>query len=224
MTNPIPEDAGNTGIADASDRHTIITAKTAKVAKLAPDKNLFISTISHYLAHFWLSAGGWRMVGDWPDLPKAVLLAAPHTSNWDGFNMLAAAAYFRIDLKWMGKKELTTGPLGRFVRAAGCVPVDRDGRHDMVTQMANALKAAEHMILAISPEGTRSKTPGWRSGFYHIAHQGGVPIIFSVLDYGTKTIRISGYLEPSGDYEADLKIIRSHYQTARGKLNDRYTS
>ncbi|MEL6790101.1 MAG: 1-acyl-sn-glycerol-3-phosphate acyltransferase [Pseudomonadota bacterium] len=224
MTDSTGDNPGEPAIAEASDRHTVITTKTARVAELAPGKNALISTISHHIAHGWLRAGGWRMVGDWPDLPKAVLLAAPHTSNWDGFNMLAAAGYFRIDLKWMGKKELTTSPLGSLVRAAGCVPVDRDGRHDMVTQMANALKAAKHMILAISPEGTRAKTPGWRSGFYHIAHQAGVPIIFSVLDYGTKTIRISGHLQPSGDYEADLDIIRSHYQTARGKLNDRYTS
>jgi len=207
-------------IAPETDRHTVITTNTAKPSKggglLAP--------FSRLICGAYLRLGGWKMIGDWPDLPKAVLLAAPHTSNWDGFNMLAAAGWYRIDLKWMGKKELTTGPLGGLVRAAGCVPVDRDGRNDMVTQMAEAFGQTDNMILAISPEGTRAKTPGWRSGFYHIAHKAGVPVIFSVLDYGTRTIRISGFLFPSGDYEADLVTIRSHYQTARGKINEQYTS
>lgn len=207
-------------IAPESDQHKIITGEAAKPA---PGKGV-VGEISRFLCGSYLKLSGWQMAGAWPDIPKAVLLAAPHTSNWDGFNMVAAAGFFRIDLKWMGKKELTTGPLGWIARASGCVPVDREGGQDTVGQMTQAFADTDAMILAISPEGTRAKTPGWRSGFYHIAHQAGVPIIFSVLDYGTKTIRISGYIWPSGNYEEDLLIIRSHYTTARGLINDRFTS
>ena len=109
-------------IAPESDQHKIIKSDGAKPA---PYKGV-TGEISRFLCRTYLKLSGWKMAGDWPDIPKAVLLAAPHTSNWDGFNMLAAAACFRIDLKWMGKKELTTGPFGGLVRAAGCVPVARD--------------------------------------------------------------------------------------------------
>ncbi|MDZ7629491.1 MAG: 1-acyl-sn-glycerol-3-phosphate acyltransferase [Parvularculaceae bacterium] len=170
----------------------------------------------------YLRLSGWRMRGDWPrDLPRIVLVAAPHTSNWDGFNMLAAAGYYRVPLKWMGKKELTQGPMGGLVRWLGCIPVDRDAKADLVNQMKAAFAASPTMVLAVAPEGTRAKSTGWKSGFYHIAAGAGVPIVMSVLDYGTKTISISGALLPGGDYEADLALIKSHYETARGMFDER---
>jgi 1-acyl-sn-glycerol-3-phosphate acyltransferase len=180
--------------------------------------------IWRWLCAAYLKLSGWRMRGDWPrDLPKIVLVAAPHTSNWDGFNMLAAAGYYRIPLKWMGKKELTEGPLGGLVRWFGCVPVDRDAKADLVRQMKDAFDASASMVLAVAPEGTRAKSTGWKSGFYHIAAGAGVPIVMSVLDYGAKTISLSGALIPSGDYEADLPLIKRHYTTARGKFDERFS-
>jgi 1-acyl-sn-glycerol-3-phosphate acyltransferase len=177
-----------------------------------------------WICSAYLRLSGWRMRGDWPrDLPKIVLIAAPHTSNWDGFNMLAAAGYYRIPLKWMGKKQLTEGPFGGLVRWFGCVPVDRDAKADLVRQMKDAFAAARQMVLAVSPEGTRAKSPGWRSGFYHIAHGAGVPIVMSVLDYGAKTISLSGALIPTGDYEADVALIKGYYEGARGKYDERFS-
>lgn len=162
------------------------------------------------------------MEGDWPDIAKFVLIAAPHSSNWDGINMLAAAGYYRVKIRWMGKKSLTTGPFGGIVKWLGCVPVDRSSNHDLVQQMTDAFKDASTMILAIPPEGTRAKTKKWKTGFYHIAHAANVPIVMTVLDYGSKTIRVSGMIIPSGDYDNDMEIIKTHYNGVCGKYGGTY--
>lgn len=176
-----------------------------------------LSELWRLLCTAYLALSGWKMRGDWPrELPKMVLIAAPHTSNWDGINMLATAGFYRVSLKWMGKQELTAGPLGGIVRWLGCVPVDRKGGTDLVAQMAAAFAAVPRMVLAIPPEGTRAAVNEWKTGFYHIALAAGAPLVISVLDYGTRTIRISGSLVPSGDYTADLALIKSHYDGATG--------
>lgn len=177
-----------------------------------------------WLCIAFLRLGGWKVRGDWPPLAKAVLVAAPHTSNWDGLNMLAAAGYFRVSLRWMGKKSLTTGPFGRVMLWLGCVPIDRAASHDVVRVMADAFAATDRMILAIPPEGTRSLTREWKTGFYHIAVQAQVPIILTVLDYGTRTIRIAGVFHPTGDYAADIESIRAPYRDAVGKVRGAFAT
>lgn len=191
--------------------------RPAQRSRPAPYRGVMAELLRWFCMAF-LRLGGWRMVGDWPPLAKAVLLAAPHTSNWDGINMLAAAGYFRVSLRWMGKKSLTTGPFGRIVLWMGCVPIDRAGNHDVVKAMRDAFAATDRMILAIPPEGTRSLTREWKTGFYHIACQAEVPIILTVLDYGTRTIRIAGVFHPTGDYAADIDAIRAPYRDAVGKV------
>jgi 1-acyl-sn-glycerol-3-phosphate acyltransferase len=181
------------------------------------------SEMFRYACIAYLKLCGWRMGGDWPAIDKAVLVAAPHTSNWDGVNMLAAAGYYRVKLHWMGKKSLTTGPFGWLIKLLGCVPVDRSGKGDLVRSMSNALDAQTHMILAVPPEGTRSLTTEWKSGFYHIAHRANVPILLTVLDYGTRIISIRGLITPTGDYAADLAIIRAQYRSARGRKGHQST-
>ncbi|MEM6626118.1 MAG: 1-acyl-sn-glycerol-3-phosphate acyltransferase [Pseudomonadota bacterium] len=190
-------------------------------AQPGPFRGVFSETF-RLICWVYLKLGGWTIKGDWPDIPKMVLVAAPHTSNWDGVNMLAAAGYYRIKLRWMGKKSLTTGPLGGIVKWLGCVPVDRSSNNDVVTQMRDAFAAATDLVLAIPPEGTRSSVAEWKSGFYHIAHTARVPIVMSVLDYGTRTIKLSGALDTGGDYEADLALIKSHYKDAAGKYPDNF--
>jgi 1-acyl-sn-glycerol-3-phosphate acyltransferase len=171
-----------------------------------------------------LFLGGWTVRGDWPPLPKAVLVAAPHTSNWDALYMLAAAGYFNISLQWMGKASLTQGPFGFIVKALGCVPIDRTARHDVVEAMREAFAEHETMLLAVPPEGTRGLTRVWKSGFYHIARAAGVPIILSVLDYRTKTIQIAAVFTPTGDYDTDIATIRQYYQAAHGKHRHKFTA
>ena len=170
----------------------------------------------------FLKLSGWKVCGDFPALDKAVLVAAPHTSNWDGLNMLATAAHYRVKLRWMGKASLTRGPFGWLIKALGCVPIDRSQSNDVVRVMADAFAASERMVLAIPPEGTRSAVREWKSGFYHIAVAADVPIVLSVLDYATKRVSLAAVVYPSGDYEADLAVIRGHYATAKGKNREKF--
>jgi len=169
-----------------------------------------------------LGIGGWKVEGDWPDAPKAVLIAAPHTSNWDGVWMLAAAGYYGIKLRWMGKRSLVSHPLGWLVRWLGCIPVDRKAASDLVDQMADAFAKADLLTLAVAPEGTRSATADWKSGFHRIARRADVPMIISVLDYGSRTVRIAGLVKPTDNYETDLAKIKSFYAGAHGRHREQF--
>ncbi len=177
----------------------------------------WLSEITRWICAGYLGLSGWKVRGDFPDIGKAVLIAAPHTSNWDGINMLATAGFYRVKLRWMGKKSLTRGPFGSVIKWLGCVPIDRTAANDVVRVMADAFAAEPRMILAIPPEGTRSAAREWKTGFYHIARAASVPLILSVLDYGTKTISLAAIIRPSGDYDADLAVIQSYYARAKGK-------
>lgn len=196
-----------------SQHHTLIDPARAHPSQ---SHRLFADPFRSLCIAF-LRMTGWKVEGSWPPLAKAVLVAAPHTSNWDGVYMLAAAGFYRVKLRWMGKQSLTTGPLGPLVRWLGCVPIDRANRRDMVASMAAAFEEREEMILAIPPEGTRSLSTEWKSGFYHIAHSAKVPLIISVLDYGTRTIRLAATITTTGNYEADLPTIQRYYAAAKGR-------
>jgi len=175
-----------------------------------------VSDLASGLCGAYLDLCGWKIRGDWPADPKAVIVAAPHTSNWDGIYMLAAAAYFRVKLGWMGKKSLTTGPFGGLVKWLGCVPIDRSGSNNMVSSMAAAFAARDEMLLLVPPEGTRGLVRDWKSGFYHIARVAGVPLIIAVMDYGTRTIRIATVFHPTGNAETDIAAIQIWYKGAVG--------
>lgn len=197
---------------------TPIDQSTARPARA----NGLGSAFTRFVCASYLQLSGWKVRGDWPGLDKAVLVAAPHTSNWDGLNMLATAGFFRVKLRWMGKKSLTQGPFGGLIKWLGCVPIDRAAANDVVRAMAEAFAAEPRMILAIPPEGTRSAVREWKTGFYHIARAANVPLILSVLDYGTKTISLAATVAPSGDYAADLAVIQSYYAKAQGKKRDQF--
>lgn len=182
----------------------------------------FGMAIWHLLGRAFLAIGGWKIRGDWPADPKSVIIAAPHTSNWDGIWMIAAAAAWRIRLRYMGKKSLTTGPFGWLVRWSGCIPIDRSKSNDLVRLMADQFDAADDLVLVVPPEGTRDAVSKWKSGFYHIAVAAGVPISFAVMDYPSKSVSLSGTFWPTGDYEADLPIIQKFYAQARGKHDGKF--
>lgn len=191
-------------------------------ARPAPSHGI-VSDFTRVVCATYLQLAGWKLRGDWPGLEKAVLVAAPHTSNWDGINMLATAGFYRVKLRWMGKKSLTQGPFGWLIKWLGCVPIDRSAANDVVRAMADAFAADPHMILAIPPEGTRRAAREWKTGFYHIAHAASVPLVLSVLDYGSKTVSLAAVVRPSGDYAADLPIIQSYYANATGKHPANFT-
>lgn len=165
----------------------------------------------------WLGRlAGWRSEGALPDLPRYVLIGAPHTSNWDFILFLWAMAELRFRPQWIGKHTLFFWPMGLLWRALGGIPVERGARLNAVEQTIERFRSSDRMVLVMSPEGTRRKTRGWKSGFYHIAQGAGVPVVPGLLDYPNRIVRIGTPLYLTGDMEADLVPIRAFYATARG--------
>jgi len=187
----------------------------------APYRGLFSEGIRG-LSWMFLKATGWHVATDWPDVSKSVIIAAPHTSNYDGLVMLAIAGWYRQKLSWMGKASLVQGPFGGLLRRAGCVPVERSKSKDVVSLMKEAFDAADTLHLAIAPEGTRNANPVWKTGFWHIAQSANVPLFSAVLDFGTREMRLEGPIMPGGDFETDMDVIISHYRDAKGRHPERF--
>ncbi len=154
---------------------------------------------------------GWRVEGGLPDLPKFVLIGAPHTSNWDFMIFLALAFHLRADVRYMGKAELFRWPIGGFFRYCGGYPVERNKSQGLVEQMAQIIKESERCILVIAPEGTRHKVHEWKTGFYHIARRADVPVVTAYIDSSIKTCGIGPTFELTDNLEADIKSIQSFY-------------
>jgi 1-acyl-sn-glycerol-3-phosphate acyltransferase len=173
------------------------------------------------LADFLLWLGGWHIEGGPPEARRYVLIAAPHTSNWDFIWVLAFAYHFEMKIRWIGKHTLFRWPYGWFMRLLGGVSIQRDRRQSLVKQMADALVAADSMCLVVPVEGTRGYVDHWKSGFYHIARTAGVPIVMSFLDYSRKTGGIGPALQPSGDVHRDMDRLRAFYADKIGKFPDK---
>ena len=175
------------------------------------------------LSRFYLNISGWRVVGQLPDLPKFVIVGAPHTSNWDFVMFLGLAFVLKGNLRYMGKKELFYPPYGWFFRWCGGVPVDRSSHHGLVEQTVQAIQAADHFQLVITPEGTRKKVGQWKQGFYHIAKKACIPIVTGFVDTRTKTCGIGPTFTLSNDMEADIKSMQAFFKDKVG-INPQLTS
>ncbi len=164
-----------------------------------------------------LHALGWTLHFSEPGVRRYVLIVAPHTSNWDfPLGMLAAWA-LGLDVHFMGKHTLFEGPFGWLFRALGGIPVDRKASGGLVEQVAARFEAAQSLVLAVTPEGTRGRSTYWKSGFWRIARAAGVPIVMATLDYGRKEIVVSEPFTPGEDRDADFDHIRAFYAGRRGK-------
>ncbi|MBT4522672.1 MAG: acyltransferase [Halieaceae bacterium] len=175
-----------------------------------------------WLGNLVLRLGGWRIEGERPIARSYVLIAAPHTSSWDFPYMLAFAAVFDIKISWLGKHTLFWGPLGWIMRALGGVPIIRHKNRDVVGAMVDTFKANPNLVLLIPTEGTRSRREYWKSGFYHIAHSAGVPIIPSYLDYKLRRGGFGPALETTGNAVADMQYFRNFYTPMEGKYAERF--
>lgn len=182
------------------------------------------SRFRRWIGRTVLRTFGWTLRGEAPAHAKCVLIAAPHTSNWDGFFMLAVSFALGVRLSWMVKHTLFRGPFGPVLRWLGGVAIDRTARHDVVEQMAAKFGDAESLVLSIAPEGMRRKTLYWKTGFYHIAVRAKVPIYFSYLDFGKKLTGVGPCLVPTGNLEADAKVIRAFYEGMNGKHPSQFTN
>ena len=165
---------------------------------------------------------GWRTVGEFPHTgcERCVLIAAPHTSNWDLPFMIAFAMAFELHISWMGKHTLFQGPFGGFMRWLGGIPVWRGERSGMVDDMAKLFTERPQLVLAIAPEATRGRAEHWKSGFYRIAREARVPIVPAYLDYGTRTAGFGPPIVPSASLRADMDRLRAVYAGKRGLYAD----
>jgi len=170
-----------------------------------------------WIAKFILKILGWKVICDLPDDKKYMLIAAPHTSNWDFPLGILVKFSQKIKLNYLGKGALFDSPFGWFFRALGGIPVYRKKKLNMVDQMVQEFNKRERMILAMSPEGTRSYLDYWKSGFYHIAHKAGVPIAMATLDFGNKIVKVGSAFMPTGDIQEDMKIIKAFFENVKGK-------
>jgi len=159
---------------------------------------------------------GWRVVGNLPDLPKFVLIGAPHTSNWDFIIFLALAFHLEADVRYMGKAELFRSPIGGFFRYCGGYPVERNKSQGLVEQMADIMQESERFILVIAPEGTRHKVREWKTGFYHIARRADVPVVAAYIDSTVKSCGIGPTFQLTDNLESDIKSIQSFYAGKMG--------
>jgi 1-acyl-sn-glycerol-3-phosphate acyltransferase len=174
------------------------------------------------LARWFLRLTGWRAEGGRPVEQRFVLIAAPHTSNWDLAYLLAFASIFDVKVSWMGKHALFHPPLGWVMRRIGGIPIVRHARGNMVSQMAHAFEESESLALVVPAEGTRSYVPHWKSGFYHIARTAGVPIVLGYLDYARRRGGLGPALHPTGDIRRDMDEIRDFYSDKIGKYPDQF--
>ncbi len=160
---------------------------------------------------------GWRYEGEFPNQAKMILVGAPHTSNWDFFLTLIIMFSLGIQMSWLGKHTFVNGPLRPLLTRLGGIPVDRRSSHGLVEQIVDVYQKRDKLLLAISPEGTRSKVQRWKTGFYYIALGAGVPILPVVADYKRKVVRLCAPLLPTGDVEADMALIKANYEAIQGK-------
>lgn len=164
-----------------------------------------------------VALGGWRLEGDFPGVPKVVLIVAPHSSWWDGIWGLLFKVALGANITFMAKRELFRWPLGGLLRRLGGVPIARGEARDVVGQMAERFESSDRLWLGIEPEGTRKAVRKWKSGFWHIAHQAGVPILPGYFDYPRKVIGLGPLFQPTADKEADIAALRAFYAPYRGK-------
>lgn len=162
------------------------------------------NVFSRGLGRFLLGLFGWKMMGAFPNTPKFVVVALPHTSNWDGIAGLPAAMALGLDISFIAKQSLFKGPIGWFLDAVGGIPVDRSNPGGMVEQAIQEFEQREAFVYGLAPEGTRGRASQWKTGFHRIATAANVPYVVVTFDHKTKQVGPIATLQPSGDAEADM--------------------
>jgi 1-acyl-sn-glycerol-3-phosphate acyltransferase len=188
-----------------------------RVPALPPSAPAWRSAPARSLGRAALRILGWRIEGAVPDVPRCVIIVAPHTSNWDFVVGMATALALGLRIHYLGKHTIFRWPFRRLLRWSGGVPVDRAAPGDVGERTLATMRAADRMFLALSPEGTRHKVEHWKTGFHRIALGAGVPIFPVALDYRSRAVRLLPLFVPSPDYAADLGRLRSLYSPAMAR-------
>ena len=181
-----------------------------------------VNTLLRAGSRIFLRVNGWTVEGSLPpEAAKSVLIAAPHTSNWDLPYTLMVAFVLRLNVYWIGKSSLFRWPFGPVMRWLGGIAVDRDKSSNLVAASAEAIVRADGPVqLVVPPEGTRGKTRHWKTGFYFIALQARVPIVLAYMDYERKVSGLGPIFKPSGDVDADMAEIKRFYAPIKGRCAD----
>lgn len=180
---------------------------------LPPQAPRVHAPISRRLGALWLRLAGWRLVGEFPDVPKAVVIAAPHSSNMDGLHGLAMKQVLGLDVHFLAKRQLFWWPLGPILRQLGAIPIDRgNSGAGLIDSAVTQFAEKEKFWLGVAPEGTRKVVPRWKTGFWRIAKAANVPIVPAYFHYPTKQIGVGPPLWPSDDMDADIATLRAFYQ------------
>ncbi len=179
-----------------------------------------LNTLLRFGSTLYLKGTGWRLTGEIPAARRFVMIAAPHTSNWDLPMTLALVFAFRLKVYFLAKHTLFRQPFGSFLRWLGGIPVDRSKANNFVEQAAELFSIHDDLILIVPPEGTRKRVRFWKSGFYHIACGAKVPIVLGFIDFKRKVAGFGGTYVPSGNFDADLIEIQAFYAGITGKNPD----
>ncbi len=178
-----------------------------------------VNTLLRGFSIAFLRLTGWKIEGSLPpDGQKSVLIAAPHTSNWDLPYTLMVAFALRLNIYWMGKEQIFKPPFRGLMMWLGGIPVRRESSNNLVAASVQAIRDADGPLqLVVPPEGTRSKVRYWKTGFYYIATGAGVPIVLAYMDYERKLSGLGPVFHPSGDLQADMARIQAFYAPFKGK-------
>lgn len=171
----------------------------------------FITPLLRGLSVLILRLIGWKVVARPIESARFVLIGAPHTSNWDFPIMLMVVLQLRLEVFWMGKHTLFPFPFAGLMKWLGGIPVDRSRHGNLVEHTVQQYRDNPELIVLVPPEGTRSKVKRWKTGFYHIAVNAGVPVLMGYVDGAKKEAGLTDFFYPSGDVDADLPKIRAYY-------------
>jgi len=188
-----------------------------RVPDLPPNAPRDGSRFTRWFGRTVLRAGGWTIRGDWPDVPRIVVIAAPHSSGWDAVWGLAAKLAMGVDITFIAKAELFRGPLGWLLRRLGGRPVNRAAPGGIVEQTVEQIRASERMWFVLAPEGTRRRVEHWKAGFWKIARRADVPVFCAWFHYPERTIGLGPLVETTDDLAADMARIRAIYRPFQGR-------
>ncbi len=175
-----------------------------------------INSLLGFLSLIVMKIVGWSIDGEQPVHNKYILLAAPHTSNWDFPLIIMVALRLKLDVHWMGKDTLFRFPLKAIMTWLGGIPINRSQANNVVDQMVDQFNHRDSLIVLVPPEGTRSKVDRWRTGFYHIALQAKLPVVLGFVDAGTKKIGFGPEFYPTGNIDEDLAEMKIFYGQITG--------
>jgi 1-acyl-sn-glycerol-3-phosphate acyltransferase len=185
-----------------------------------------VNTLLRGASVLFLKITGWKVEGRLaPEASKSILIAAPHTSNWDLPYTLMVAFALRLTPYWMGKHSLFKAPFGGIMQWLGGIPVQRSQTNNLVAASAEAIRAADGPLqLIVPPEGTRSKTRYWKTGYYYIALAADVPIVMAYMDYSSRRSGLGPIFKPTGNADADMAAIKAFYAPFKGKNATQFES